>query len=74
VLHYWGYSCLVSRIALDPKQPKLTSEQKADLQFNIQLLRDTIVYFTATASARGVSGHTGQSVSFDRGHELTLLL
>ena len=26
---------------------------------NIQLLRDAIVFFTATGAARGVSGHTG---------------
>lgn len=48
------------RLSLDPKQPKLTAEQKSDLQANIQLLRDALVLFTATGAARGVSGHTGE--------------
>ena len=33
-------------ISLDPTNPTLTAEQKADLLSNISLLRDTIVYFT----------------------------
>lgn len=33
-------------ISLDPANPTLTAEQKADLLSNISLLRDTIVYFT----------------------------
>lgn len=37
----------------------LTPEQKSQLQFNINLLRDSIVFFTASGAARGVSGHTG---------------
>ncbi|KAN0094213.1 putative transketolase [Hyaloscypha variabilis] len=46
-------------IALDPSNPKLSAEQKSDLLSNISLLRDTIVYFTSSGAARGVSGHTG---------------
>lgn len=46
-------------IALDPANPKLSEEQKSDLLSNISLLRDTIVYFTSSGAARGVSGHTG---------------
>jgi hypothetical protein len=46
-------------IPLDPAKGKLTAEEKADLLSNISLLRDTIVYFTASGAARGVSGHTG---------------
>lgn len=46
-------------ISLDPTKPKLSEEQKSDLLSNISLLRDTIVYFTASGAARGVSGHTG---------------
>lgn len=46
-------------ISLDPTNSKLSAEQKADLLSNISLLRDTIVYFTASGAARGVSGHTG---------------
>lgn len=37
----------------------LNAEQKKHLLFNISLLRDSIVFFTATGAARGVSGHTG---------------
>ncbi|OBZ72046.1 Transketolase-like protein 2 [Grifola frondosa] len=47
------------KLKLDPSQPRLTAEQKAILQSNIQLMRDAIVLFTATGAARGVSGHTG---------------
>ena len=45
--------------ALDPANPKLSEQQKSDLLSNISLLRDTIVYFTSSGAARGVSGHTG---------------
>jgi transketolase len=37
----------------------LTDGQKKDLQANIQLCRDAIVFFTATGAAKGVGGHTG---------------
>src|SRR6202035_3477920 len=37
----------------------LTDSQKATLKHNIQLCRDTIVFFTALAGAKGLSGHTG---------------
>lgn len=46
-------------VALDPKQPKLTVLQKAQLEKNIQLCRDAIVFFTAIADAKGLGGHTG---------------
>jgi transketolase len=46
-------------VKLDPKNPTLTAEQREALQFNIQLCRDAIVFFTATGAARGVGGHTG---------------
>ena len=47
------------RISLDPSSTRLTADQKAALQHNIQLCRDAIVFFTATGAARGVGGHTG---------------
>jgi transketolase len=47
------------RITLDASVPTLTAEQRASLKANIQLLRDAIVFFTATGAARGVGGHTG---------------
>ena len=46
-------------LALDPKTTTLTDEQRARLKRNIQLCRDAIVFFTAYAGARGLSGHTG---------------
>ncbi|MEA3150712.1 MAG: hypothetical protein QOD56_1651 [Gammaproteobacteria bacterium] len=46
-------------LKLDPAITALTDEQKASLRHNIQLCRDAIVFFTALAGARGLSGHTG---------------
>ncbi|EIW83684.1 transketolase [Coniophora puteana RWD-64-598 SS2] len=60
------------KLKLDPSKPQLTSEEKATLQHNIQLLRDAIVLFTATGAARGVSGHTGGA--FDTVPEVCILL
>ncbi|PFH48463.1 hypothetical protein AMATHDRAFT_5765 [Amanita thiersii Skay4041] len=60
------------KLSLDPSKPQLTAEQKATLLANIQLLRDAIVFFTATGAARGVSGHTGGA--YDTVPEVCLLL
>ena len=71
----WVSDCfltLSSRVSLDPKNPQLTDEQRKDLLFNIQLLRDVVVLFTASAAARGVSGHTGGA--YDTIPEVTILL
>ncbi len=46
-------------LKLDPAVSTLTDAQKATLKHNIQLCRDTIVFFTALAGAKGLSGHTG---------------
>ncbi len=46
-------------LKLDVNVPTLTDEQKETLKFNIQLCRDAIVFFTAVAGAKGLSGHTG---------------
>ena len=48
-----------SPLAIDPREPELSPEQKDTLRANIQLCRDAIVFFTATGAARGVGGHTG---------------
>ena len=48
-----------ARLKLDPSKPTLTDEELAILSFNVQLMRDAIVLFTASGAARGVSGHTG---------------
>jgi transketolase len=46
-------------LKLDPAVPSLNDEQRASLRHNIQLCRDAIVFFTALAGAKGLSGHTG---------------
>ncbi len=46
-------------IPLDPKNPKLTAEQRETLKKNIDICRDAIVFFTAIADAKGLGGHTG---------------
>jgi len=46
-------------LKLDPLVTVLTDTQKNALRHNIQLCRDAIVFFTALAGARGLSGHTG---------------
>jgi transketolase len=46
-------------LELDPTADALTADQKTALSHNIQLCRDVIVFFTALAGAKGLSGHTG---------------
>jgi len=46
-------------LPLNPATPKLTSNQRTTLKANIDLCRDTIVFFTAVADAKGLGGHTG---------------
>jgi hypothetical protein len=46
-------------LKLDPSVTSLSDETKANLQHNIQLCRDAIVFFTALAGAKGLAGHTG---------------
>jgi len=59
-------------IQLDPNEKTLSAEKKKHLLANIQLMRDAIVFFTATGSARGVAGHTGGP--FDTVPEVAILL
>src|SRR6201991_3163334 len=58
-------------LKLDPSNMQLTAEQKATLQHNIQLCRDAIVFFTALAGAKGLSGHTGGA--YDTVPEVTII-
>lgn len=44
-------------------QQGLTSEQRNQLEVNIQIVRDTIIFFTAIAGIRGLGGHTGGAYS-----------
>src|SRR5208282_60606 len=46
-------------LELDPGVSHLTDSERASLRHNIQLCRDAIVFFTALAGAKGLSGHTG---------------
>ncbi|MBI5094163.1 MAG: transketolase [Candidatus Hydrogenedentes bacterium] len=46
-------------LTLDPAQPSLTPAQKAQLETNIGVVRDTIIFFTAIAGIKGYAGHTG---------------
>jgi len=46
-------------LALDPAQTKLTEAQRAQLVTNINVVRDTLVFFTAIAGIKGYAGHTG---------------
>ena len=46
-------------VRLDPNNPQLTADQKSQLQRNIQLSRDAIVFFTAIGGAKGLGGHSG---------------
>src|SRR6202522_492684 len=58
-------------LKLDPAVPSLTDAQRADLRHNIQLCRDAIVFFTALAGAKGLSGHTGGA--YDTVPEVTII-
>lgn len=58
-------------LKLDPKKPFLSPEDKATLKHNIQLCRDAIVFFTALAGVKGLSGHTGGA--YDTVVEVTII-
>jgi transketolase C-terminal domain/subunit/transketolase N-terminal domain/subunit len=46
-------------LSLDPTAERLTPDQRHQWETNIAVMRDVIVFFTAVAGARGLSGHTG---------------
>jgi transketolase len=46
-------------LALDPTRSTLSEQERTVLVANIQLVRETIVFFTALAQARGLGGHAG---------------
>ena len=58
-------------LKLDLQNDTLSADELAALQFNVQLCRDAIVFFTALAGARGLSGHTGGA--YDTVPEVTIL-
>lgn len=46
-------------LTFDLAQTEPTAEQREQLAGNIQLVRDSIVFFTAYANTKGLGGHTG---------------
>jgi transketolase len=46
-------------VKFDLAQKELTTDQMHKLSANIQLVRDSIVFFTAYANTKGLGGHTG---------------
>src|SRR5579863_8158933 len=58
-------------LKLDYHAAALTDAQKSTLRYNIQLCRDAIVFFTALAGAKGLSGHTGGA--YDTVPEVTII-
>ena len=59
------------KISIDPfTTEKLSEQQMVDVQHNINLCRDVIVFFTSCGSASGYGGHTGGA--FDTVPEVVL--
>ncbi len=54
-IDFSGYKQL--RFTLE--QTAMTAEQRTDLQANIALVRDSLIFFTALANVKGLGGHTG---------------
>lgn len=54
-IDFGGYKAL----SFDPSQKTLTDDQKQQLETNIALVRDSLVFFTALANVKGLGGHTG---------------
>ena len=50
-------------VPIDPTTKTITDAQKEQLKTNIEIVRDTIVFFTAVAGIKGYGGHTGGAYS-----------
>jgi transketolase len=50
-------------LSLDPAKAGLTAKRNEQLETNVALVRDTIVFFTAIAGLKGYGGHTGGAYS-----------
>lgn len=48
-----------NQLTFDLQQERLTDLQRKTLIDNIQLVRDSLVFFTALANVKGLGGHTG---------------
>src|SRR5450432_1105034 len=58
-------------LTLDPTRLSLTDDERAVLRHNIKLCRDAILFFTALAGAKGLSGHSGGA--FDTVPEVSII-
>lgn len=52
-----------SPVEIDLDDDALSSEQLEQLETNVNICRDAIIFFTAFANAKGVGGHTGGAYS-----------
>jgi len=50
-------------VSINPFTEDASAEKLAQLQKNIQIMRDVIIFFTAVAGAKGLGGHTGGAYS-----------
>ena len=50
-------------VAIDPFKGQISAAQREQLLKNVQIVRDTIVFFTAVAGVKGLGGHTGGAYS-----------
>jgi len=50
-------------VSINPFSEDASEEKLAQLQKNIQVMRDVIIFFTAVAGAKGLGGHTGGAYS-----------
>ncbi len=50
-------------LELDPAHRALSPELRDQLAANTQIVRDTIIFFTAVAGVKGLAGHTGGAYS-----------
>ena len=50
-------------LKIDLTQKMLTPEQRQQLGLNVQIVRDTIIFYTAIAGIKGLAGHTGGAYS-----------
>ena len=46
-------------LSFSPRESALSDAQHEALRHNIRLVRDSLIFFTALANARGLGGHTG---------------
>ena len=50
-------------LTFDPSATSISDDQRDQWALNTQIVRDTIVFYTAVAAAKGLGGHTGGAYS-----------